>query len=73
MQQQLQYMYIYMYLDFMISELWYMSCIIFASQVSDSLALIYPLADLVGSPLPSSGRSELPSFTYGIVSQSEWM
>ena len=28
---------------------------IFASQVSDSLALIYPLADLVGSPLPSSG------------------
>ena len=29
---------------------------IFASQVSDSLALIYPLADLVGAPLPSSGR-----------------
>ena len=29
---------------------------IFASQVSDSLALIYPLADLVGSPLPSSVR-----------------
>ena len=30
--------------------------LIFASQVSDSLALIYPLADLVGAPLPSSGR-----------------
>ena len=44
--------------DFKIFSMYYryiliISSFIFASQVSDSLALIYPLADLVGFSKPS--------------------
>jgi hypothetical protein len=37
--------------------------IIFASQVSDSLTLISPLADFTATEMPSIGLSELPFFT----------
>jgi hypothetical protein len=36
---------------------------IFASQVSDSLTLISPLADFIATEMPSIGLSELPFYT----------
>ena len=38
---------------------WGLDTYIFASQVSDSLTLIYPLADLVATELPPNGQCEL--------------
>jgi hypothetical protein len=43
---------------------------IFASQVSDSLTLISPLADVTATEMPSIGLSELPFFMEPTSNQS---
>ena len=45
--------------------------VIFASQVSDSLTLISPLADLVATELPSNGQCELSLLTETLSSE-QW-